>query len=79
MNTADVWAVVPIKETAHAKQRLGDAVPAGLKPRLALAMAEDVLIAERLDGHPLAYKSNTETSTWYRIVLPVSAPEAKQS
>ena len=43
MNTADVWAVVPIKETAHAKQRLGDAVPAGLKPRLALAMAEDVL------------------------------------
>jgi len=43
VNTADVWAVVPIKETAHAKQRLGDAVPAGLKPRLALAMAEDVL------------------------------------
>jgi len=41
----DIWAVVPIKETAEAKQRLGDAVPAELKPRLALAMAEDVLTA----------------------------------
>ena len=45
MSARDVWAVVPIKETAQAKQRLGDAVPAELKPRLALAMAEDVLAA----------------------------------
>ena len=41
----DIWAVVPIKETAQAKQRLKDAVPAELRPRLALAMAEDVLCA----------------------------------
>jgi 2-phospho-L-lactate/phosphoenolpyruvate guanylyltransferase len=42
---ADVWAVLPIKDTTEAKQRLGDAVPAGLRRRLALAMAEDVLAA----------------------------------
>ena len=40
---ADVWAVVPIKATADAKQRLGHAVAPALRPRLALAMAEDVL------------------------------------
>ena len=45
MNGKDVWAVVPIKEVAQAKQRLADAVPAEVKPRLALAMAEDVLSA----------------------------------
>jgi 2-phospho-L-lactate guanylyltransferase len=45
VNTHDIWAVVPIKETAQAKQRLADAVPVELKPRLALAMAEDVLSA----------------------------------
>ncbi len=45
MNARDIWAVVPIKDTAQAKQRLEDAVPAELKPRLALAMAEDVLFA----------------------------------
>jgi 2-phospho-L-lactate guanylyltransferase len=45
VNARDIWAVVPIKETAQAKQRLEDAVPAQLKPRLALAMAEDVLSA----------------------------------
>ena len=49
-----IWAVLPIKETALAKQRLGDAVPAALRPRLALAMAEDVLsalaAARGLDG-----------------------------
>ena len=43
--TADVWAVVPVKDTTAAKQRLGQAVPAGLRQRLALAMAEDVLAA----------------------------------
>jgi 2-phospho-L-lactate/phosphoenolpyruvate guanylyltransferase len=42
---ADVWAVVPIKATADAKQRLGNAVAPALRPRLALAMAEDVLAA----------------------------------
>jgi 2-phospho-L-lactate/phosphoenolpyruvate guanylyltransferase len=42
---ADVWAVVPIKATVDAKQRLGAAVTPALRPRLALAMAEDVLAA----------------------------------
>ncbi|MBV8824841.1 MAG: 2-phospho-L-lactate guanylyltransferase [Hyphomicrobiales bacterium] len=42
---ADVWAVVPIKATADAKQRLGNAVAPMLRPRIALAMAEDVLAA----------------------------------
>lgn len=42
---ADVWAVVPIKATTDAKQRLGNAVPPALRSRLALAMAEDVLAA----------------------------------
>jgi 2-phospho-L-lactate guanylyltransferase len=42
---ADIWAVVPIKATADAKQRLGDAVAPALRPKLALAMAEDVLAA----------------------------------
>jgi 2-phospho-L-lactate guanylyltransferase len=37
--------VVPVKEIAQAKQRLGDAVPPELRPRLVLAMAEDVLSA----------------------------------
>jgi 2-phospho-L-lactate guanylyltransferase len=45
VNARDIWAVVPIKDTVQAKQRLKDAVPAELKPRLALAMAEDVLAA----------------------------------
>jgi 2-phospho-L-lactate/phosphoenolpyruvate guanylyltransferase len=40
---ADVWAVVPVKDTADAKQRLGDAVAPQLRRRLALAMLEDVL------------------------------------
>jgi len=40
-----IWAVVPVKETAAAKQRLAGAVPALLRPALALAMFEDVLEA----------------------------------
>jgi 2-phospho-L-lactate guanylyltransferase len=40
---ADVWAVVPVKDTTDAKQRLGDAVAPKLRRRLALAMLEDVL------------------------------------
>jgi len=46
----DIWAVVPIKATADAKQRLGDAVAPALRPRLALAMAEDVLAALAASG-----------------------------
>jgi len=42
---ADVWAVVPVKDTSDAKQRLGDAVAPAVRPRLALAMIEDVLAA----------------------------------
>ena len=42
---ADVWAVVPVKDTADAKQRLGDAVAPKLRRGLALAMLEDVLAA----------------------------------
>jgi 2-phospho-L-lactate guanylyltransferase len=42
---ADVWAVVPVKDTTDAKQRLGDAVAPKLRRRLALAMIEDVLAA----------------------------------
>jgi 2-phospho-L-lactate guanylyltransferase len=41
----DIWAVIPVKETAGAKQRLGDAVPRALRPGLVLAMLEDVLAA----------------------------------
>jgi 2-phospho-L-lactate guanylyltransferase len=43
--TTDTWAVVPIKETVAAKQRLADFVPAHLRPAFALAMFEDVLDA----------------------------------
>jgi 2-phospho-L-lactate guanylyltransferase len=42
---ADVWAVLPVKDTADAKQRLRDALAPELRRRLALAMAEDVLAA----------------------------------
>ena len=42
---AEIWAVVPVKDTADAKQRLGDAVAPKLRRRLALAMIEDVLAA----------------------------------
>ena len=41
----DIWAVVPVKDTAAAKQRLASAVPAHLRQGLALAMLEDVLAA----------------------------------
>jgi 2-phospho-L-lactate guanylyltransferase len=42
---ADIWAVIPVKETAGAKQRLGEAVPAHLRRDFVLAMLEDVLAA----------------------------------
>jgi 2-phospho-L-lactate/phosphoenolpyruvate guanylyltransferase len=40
-----IWAVVPVKDTALAKQRLAAAVPAALRQALMLAMLEDVLAA----------------------------------
>ena len=40
-----IWAVIPVKETTAAKQRLGDAVPAHLRRAFVLAMLEDVLTA----------------------------------
>ena len=42
---ADVWAIVPVKETRHAKQRLAPVLSAPLRQALALAMLEDVLDA----------------------------------
>jgi 2-phospho-L-lactate guanylyltransferase len=43
--TTDIWAVVPVKVTADAKQRLERALAPELRRRLALAMVEDVLAA----------------------------------
>ena len=43
--TSDVWAVIPVKETGGAKQRLGTAIPDSLRSRFAIAMLEDVLAA----------------------------------
>lgn len=44
-NMPDIWAVIPVKETAGAKERLAAAVPQRLRGGLALAMLEDVLTA----------------------------------
>lgn len=41
----EIWAVVPVKDTAIAKQRLAPALPPDLRQALALAMLEDVLAA----------------------------------
>lgn len=41
----EVWAIIPVKETAGAKQRLAPVLSAGLRQELALAMIEDVLEA----------------------------------
>lgn len=40
-----IWAVVPLKHTTDAKQRLAGVLGAALRQRLALAMAHDVLSA----------------------------------
>jgi len=40
-----IWAVVPLKHTSDAKQRLAGAIEASLRRQLALAMAHDVLSA----------------------------------
>jgi|HubBroStandDraft_6_1064221.scaffolds.fasta_scaffold82619_2 2-phospho-L-lactate guanylyltransferase len=44
-NAKGIWAVVPVKDTALAKQRLAAAVPSQLRQALMLAMLEDVLAA----------------------------------
>jgi 2-phospho-L-lactate guanylyltransferase len=44
-NPGAVWAVIPVKETANAKQRLASVLSAPLRQDLALAMLEDVLEA----------------------------------
>jgi 2-phospho-L-lactate guanylyltransferase len=41
----DVWAIVPIKETAFAKQRLANALSPARRQDLAVAMFEDVMQA----------------------------------
>src|SRR5438132_4324024 len=43
--TKGIWAVVPVKDTALAKQRLAAAVLPPLRQALMLAMLEDVLAA----------------------------------
>ena len=45
MSPGEVWAVIPVKETQGAKQRLAPLLPAPLRQALALAMLEDVLEA----------------------------------
>jgi 2-phospho-L-lactate/phosphoenolpyruvate guanylyltransferase len=44
-SVSGIWAVVPLKNTTDAKQRLAGALSAALRQRLALAMAHDVLSA----------------------------------
>jgi 2-phospho-L-lactate/phosphoenolpyruvate guanylyltransferase len=41
----EVWAIIPVKETTGAKQRLAPVLSARLRRQLALAMLEDVLEA----------------------------------
>ena len=41
----EIWAVVPVKETTFAKQRLAKLLPAPARRELALAMLDDVLEA----------------------------------
>jgi len=41
----EIWAVVPVKDTAIAKQRLAPALPPPMRQALALAMLEDVFAA----------------------------------
>jgi 2-phospho-L-lactate guanylyltransferase len=44
-SVAGIWAVVPVKDTASAKQRLAPVLAPPLRQALALAMLEDVLAA----------------------------------
>ncbi len=45
ISPAGIWAVVPVKDTSFAKQRLAPALAPLLRQALALAMLEDVLAA----------------------------------
>jgi 2-phospho-L-lactate guanylyltransferase len=45
MSAPEIWAVVPVKRMAEAKQRLADVLPPEVRQELALAMLEDVLHA----------------------------------
>jgi len=45
MTPGEVWAIIPVKETRGAKQRLAPVLSAPLRQALALAMLEDVLEA----------------------------------
>jgi 2-phospho-L-lactate/phosphoenolpyruvate guanylyltransferase len=45
MPATDIWAVVPVKETQRAKQRLAEVIPANRRAGFSLAMLKDVLIA----------------------------------
>jgi 2-phospho-L-lactate guanylyltransferase len=45
VSSADIWAVVPVKDTGSAKQRLAPAMAPELRQALAMAMLEDVLAA----------------------------------
>ena len=45
MNPAEIWTIVPVKDTRNAKQRLAGVLSAELRRLLALAMLEDVLDA----------------------------------
>ena len=45
MSGEDIWAVVPVKDTSAAKQRLAPALSPEQRQMLALAMLEDVLAA----------------------------------
>jgi 2-phospho-L-lactate/phosphoenolpyruvate guanylyltransferase len=44
-DASEVWAVIPVKDTREAKQRLAPLLSAALRQTLALAMLEDVLEA----------------------------------
>jgi 2-phospho-L-lactate/phosphoenolpyruvate guanylyltransferase len=45
ISAGDIWAVVPVKETASAKQRLAGFLSGSFRQQLALAMFEDVMEA----------------------------------
>ena len=73
MAETDIWAVVPIKETGEAKQRLADFVPAHLLPGLALAMFEDVMVAKMLEKNgiePTQVNYGYRTSALYHVFSP---------
>src|SRR5947208_7440269 len=46
-----IWAVVPVKESRHAKQRLSRVLDAAARQQLALAMFEDVMDALAASTH----------------------------